>query len=249
MSYIWKYPESFVVQWAKFGLLILLPALALLLSGSQMLQSYAADSGNSNNITKDKSGMPVRIHSGKSKHDQTPSDLDSTINKMRESASKMSLPSSMFEPWWRTMLHDPDADWLMRNFDVMSSNPDKKWAFPVGLGAYIPRIDTSETADAIEITAEVPGIDDKNLDVTVTDDLVTIKGDKKSETTQKALNDGTGFQAVERSYGSFERTVALPCKVQSENAQASLKNGVLTIVIPKSHALQSEGKKLTIKSQ
>ncbi|MBX9877416.1 MAG: Hsp20/alpha crystallin family protein [Candidatus Obscuribacterales bacterium] len=249
MSYISKYPESFAVHWAKFGLLILLLALSLFLASGQMLHSYAADSGNTNNITKDKSGEPVRIHSGKSKHDQRPLDLDSTINKMRESASKLSLPSSMFEPWWRTMLHDPDADWLMRNFDVMSSNPDKNWAFPVGLGAYIPRLDTSETADTIEITAEVPGIDEKNLDVTVTDDLVTIKGDKKSETTQKALKDGSGFQAIERAYGSFERTVALPCKVQSENAQASLKNGILTIMIPKKHAPKSEGKKLTIKSE
>lgn len=249
MNYICKWPQSFVVHWSKFGLLILLLALAFLLAGSQMQRSYATDSGNSNYITKDKSGVPVRIHSGKSKHDQTSLDLDSTINKMRESASKLSLPSSMFEPWWRTMLHDPDADWLMRNFDVMSSNPDKNWAFPVGLGAYIPRLDTSETADAIEITAEVPGIDDKNLDVTVTNDLVTIKGDKKSETTQKALKDGTGFQAIERSYGSFERTIALPCKVQSDNAEASLKNGVLTIVIPKNQAAQSEGKKLTIKSE
>lgn len=249
MNYIWKWTEPFGVNRAKFGLLVLLLALALLLAGSQTPHSYAADSTNFNNIVKDKSGVPVRIHSGKSKHEQMPLDLDSTINKMRESASQLSLPSSMFEPWWRTMLHDPDADWLVRNFDVMSSNPEKNWSFPVGLGAYIPRLDTSETADAFEITAEVPGIDDKNLDVTVTDDLVTIKGDKKSETTHKALKDGTGFQAIERLYGSFERTVALPCKVQSENAQASLKNGVLTIVVPKNHSAQNDGKKLTIKSE
>lgn len=249
MNYVWKWPDPFVVHWAKMGLLILLLSLALLLASGQMLHSYAANSLNSNSITKSKSGVPVHVHSSKLNHDEMPSDLDSTINKMRESASKLSLPSSMFEPWWQTMFRDPDADWLIRNFDVMSSNPGKNWTFPVGLGAYIPRLDTSETADTIEITAEVPGIDDKNLDVTVTDDSVTIKGDKKSETTQKALKEGTGFKTIERSYGSFERTVALPCKVLSENAQATLKNGVLTIVIPKSPLAQSEAKKLTIKHE
>jgi HSP20 family protein len=249
MNYIRKWPESFVVNWAKSGLMLLLLTLVLLIACVQMQHSYAADSNKSSKTTEDKAGVPVQVHSGKANYEHAPSSLDSTINKLRESASRLSLPSSMFEPWWQTMFHDPDADWLIRNFDIMSSNPERSWTFPVGLGAYIPRLDTSETAEDIEITAEVPGIDEKNLDVTVTDDSVTIKGDKKSESTQKALKEGTGFQAIERSYGSFERTISLPCKVRSENARASLKNGILTVVIPKRQDVQSEGQKLTIKRE
>lgn len=97
------------------------------------------------------------------------------------------------------------------------------------------------------ITAEVPGIDESNLDVTVNDDSVTIKGDKKDEISQ-SKNDKS-FHAIERSYGSFERTVSLPCKVQSEKAQAVLKNGVLTVTIPKSHETKTDGRKLTIRRE
>ncbi len=145
------------------------------------------------------------------------------------------------------MQHDPDASWMLRNFDVMSSDMDRSWVFPIGMGAYIPRLDTTEQGNEIKITAEVPGIDDKDLDVTVNDDSVTIKGDKKDEVTQSKPD--KSFHAIERSYGAFERTIPLPCEVQSDNAQATLKNGVLTITIPKSQLAQNEGKKLTIRRE
>lgn len=93
----------------------------------------------------------------------------------------------------------------------------------------------------------MPGIDESNLDVTVNDDSVTIKGDKKDEISE-SKNDKS-FHAIERSYGSFERTVSLPCKVQSEKAQAVLKNGVLTVTIPKSHETKTDGRKLTIRRE
>jgi HSP20 family protein len=153
----------------------------------------------------------------------------------------------MFEPWWKTMQHDPDAGWMLRNFDVMSSDMDRSWSFPIGMGAYIPRLDTTEQGNEIKITAELPGIDEKDLDVTVNDDSVTIKGDKKDELT-KSKGDQS-FHAIERSYGAFERTIGLPCKVQTEKAQATLKNGVLTITVPKSELAQNEGKKLTIRRE
>lgn len=192
-------------------------------------------------------GVSVRVHSGKPSSPQKLSDLDAAINKLRSSASRLSLPSNMFEPWWKTMQRDPDSTWMLKNFDVMSSDLDRNWAFPVGLGAYIPRLDTTEQGGEIKITAEVPGIDENNLDVTVNDDSVTIKGDKKDEMTG-SRNDKS-FHAIERSYGSFERTVSLPCKVQGDKAQAVLKNGILTITVPKSQEPESQGKKLTIRRE
>ncbi|CAM6003821.1 unnamed protein product [Sphagnum balticum] len=197
--------------------------------------------------TKPDSATQVRIHAGSNSSPQKFSELDGAINKLRASASQLSLPSSMFEPWWKTMQHDPDASWMLRNFDVMSSDMDRRWSFPIGVGAYIPRLDTTEQGNEIKITAELPGIDEKDLDVTVDDDSVTIKGDKKDELTQSKGDQS--FHAIERSYGVFERTIGLPCKVQSEKAQAVLKNGVLTITVPKSQLAQSEGKKLTIRRE
>lgn len=187
-------------------------------------------------------GVSVPVHKGAARGPVKRFELDATINKMRESAPKLSLPSSLFEPWWQTMFHDPDSDWLLRNFDIMASNPDKKWAFPLGSGAYIPRVDLDTSGQSVKLSAEVPGIDEKDLDVTVTDDSVSIKGEKQAEESQKS---GKDFQSIERHYGSFERTISLPCKVDSDKAEARLKNGILTVVIPKIKETSS-GKKLTI---
>jgi HSP20 family protein len=106
-----------------------------------------------------------------------------------------------------------------------------------------PRIDTSETSREVTITADVPGMDEKDLDVCVTDNSVTIKGVKKREIRE------TDARKSERFYGTFERSLTLPCRVECEKADASLKNGVLTIVVPKSQIASRETKKLRIKTQ
>lgn len=187
--------------------------------------------------------IPVRVQKEHSNRAVRRFDLDAAINKMRESAPNLSLPSNMFEPWWQTMFHDPDSEWLLRNFDIMSSDPAKKWAFPLGSGAYIPRIDINTSGQSLEVTAEVPGIDEKNLSVEVTDQSLSIKGEKVAGEKQKS---GKDFQSIERHYGSFERIISLPCKVDSDKAVAKLKNGVLTIEIPMTQKDASSGKKLTI---
>jgi HSP20 family molecular chaperone IbpA len=222
------------------GMLALSVGLAL---GSGMFAGAGADNKSASGASQ---GVPVHVEKGHASSPQNRFDLDATINKMRASAPKLSLPSTLFEPWWQTMLRDPDSDWLLNNFDIMSSNPDKKWVFPLGSGAYIPRVDIDASGQTVKLSAEVPGIDEKNLDVTVNDDSVSIKGEKQAEETQKA---GKGFQSVERHYGAFERTVALPCKVDSDKAEAKLKNGVLTVEIPKAPDEKNEGKKLTIRHE
>lgn len=234
-------------QQSRVTFIALSLGLALGFSVGQILHSQAEETRHESKTQSETSemGASVKVHSGKSSSLQKLSDLDATINKLRSSASRLSLPSSMFEPWWKTMQHDPDASWMLKNFDVMASDLDRSWAFPVGLGAYIPRLDTSEQGNEIKITAEVPGIDESNLDVTVNDDSVTIKGDKQDELSHS--KDDKSIQTIERAYGSFERTVRLPCKVQSDKAQALLKNGVLTITVPKSQEPDSQGKKLTIR--
>ncbi|MBK7748308.1 MAG: Hsp20/alpha crystallin family protein [Candidatus Obscuribacter sp.] len=144
------------------------------------------------------------------------------------------------------MFKDPDSEWLMRNFDIMSSDPERSWAFPLGTGSYIPRVDIDTTDNLLKLTAEVPGIDEKNLDVTVTDEAVSIKGEKQAEEKKTNSKD---FQSIERHYGSFERTVALPCKIDKDKAEAKLKNGILTVTLPRLLEEKSPAKRLTIGRQ
>lgn len=231
------------------SLLTLSLGMCLGVMGGQFLQCHAETGSGSDSSSAQQSGMSVHVHSGKSIREHKPSNWDAEINKMRESASNLSLPSTLYEPWWQTMLHDPDASWILRNFDVMYSDPERSWSFPLGVGAYIPRIDTTESSDAVTISAEVPGMDEKNLDVTVTDDSVTLKGDKKEEIAEKDTKQPQNIRTIERSYGSFERTINLPCKVDSDKAEATLKNGILTITVPKIHVAATEGKKLSIKHE
>lgn len=217
-------------------------ALTVIVSAGFAAFARASDSTDKSTQSQEHD-VPVKVQKGHSTAPQMHFDLNARINKMRESAPKLSLPTNMFEPWWQTMFRDPDSEWLMHNFDIMSSDPERTWAFPLGTGSYIPRVDIDTTDNLVKLTAEVPGIDEKNLDVTVTEDGVSIKGEKQSEEKKAG---GKNFQSIERHYGSFERTVALPCKIDKDRAEAKLKNGILTVTIPRIQEEKNPAKRLTI---
>ncbi len=220
-------------------------ALSILVSAGFVAFAHASD-GSAKSSPAAEQEVRVNVHKGNTTAPQSHFDLNARINKMRESAPKLSLPTNMFEPWWQTMFKDPDSEWLMRNFDIMSSDPERSWAFPLGTGSYIPRVDIDTTDNLLKLTAEVPGIDEKNLDVTVTDEAVSIKGEKQAEEKKTNSKD---FQSIERHYGSFERTVALPCKIDKDKAEAKLKNGILTVTLPRLLEEKSPAKRLTIGRQ
>jgi HSP20 family protein len=90
-------------------------------------------------------------------------------------------------------------------------------------------INVSETDNEIRITAELPGVTEKDIDVSLDDDVLTIRGEKKFE----RKNEKENFHFVERSYGTFQRSLRLPYAVDSEQVQASFENGVLTVTLPK----------------
>lgn len=113
-----------------------------------------------------------------------------------------------------------------------------------GLG-FVPSVDVKERDSDILIQAELPGVDEKDISVTVTNDAVTIKGEKKEEKEDKGKN----YYYVERSYGSFNRIIPLGEEAESENAKASFKNGVLNITIPKSKKVKVEGIKVPIQAE
>ncbi len=97
-------------------------------------------------------------------------------------------------------------------------------------GEWVPSLDVSETKDEVVVRAEVPGIDAKDIDVTLKDGLLTIKGEKKAEKEEK----GENHHLTERRYGSFSRSVRLPFDVHASKIKANYKDGLLTITMPKS---------------
>ena len=106
----------------------------------------------------------------------------------------------------------------------------------------MPNTDVIESDKEIEITAELPGLQEKDVQVNVADNVLTIKGEKKAEMEEKDKN----YRLVERSYGSFARSVELPAGTNPDAIKASISNGVLKVVVPKPAPAQV--KKVEIKS-
>jgi HSP20 family protein len=103
-------------------------------------------------------------------------------------------------------------------------------------------MDIGETDKAIEITAELPGLEKKDVELNVADNLLTIRGEKKNEREEKNKD----YHLVERSYGSFSRSVELPAGVNVDNITAEIANGVLKVTVQKPAPKQA--KQIEIKS-
>jgi HSP20 family protein len=95
--------------------------------------------------------------------------------------------------------------------------------------SWLPSVDLSENSDSFLIKADVPGMDKKDIKITMQDNVLNISGEKKQEKEEKDRN----YHLIERSYGQFSRSFTLPTKVDSDKIKAEFKNGVLEIVIPK----------------
>jgi HSP20 family protein len=109
-------------------------------------------------------------------------------------------------------------------------------------GEWAPSIDIAETDNEIVVTAELPGVDQKDVDITITDDVLTLKGEKKEEKEIKKEN----YHRIERSYGGFQRTVTLPTGVQADKAKATYKDGVLTVNVPKTEEAKPKQIKINV---
>jgi HSP20 family protein len=111
------------------------------------------------------------------------------------------------------------------------------------LSAMVPRADFSETDELFRVTAELPGMDEDNIEVTLSDDVLVIKGEKKEDKTKEAEN----YHLTERHYGSFRRSFRVPEMVDQENVGAAFAKGVLEITLPKKPATGTSPKKIKIK--
>jgi HSP20 family protein len=137
------------------------------------------------------------------------------------------------------------------DFDRMRREMDRLWdSFVDGTverrakeeSVWLPSVDVSETKNDLVIKAELPGMDPKDIDITLSDGHLMIKGQKKHEKEEKDED----YHFVERSYGSFVRAVHLPKEVKHDKINASYKNGVLKIVLPKSEEAKTKEVKIKV---
>jgi len=126
-------------------------------------------------------------------------------------------------PWMGMTGLPRDVDrWFERFFET-------PWPEAPAMGEWVPALDVAETKDAVTVTAELPGVDAKELTVTLDGEYLTLKGEKENTREEKEER----RHRVERTYGAFTRTVRLPAPVDAAKVTATFKNGVVAIALPK----------------
>ena len=126
-------------------------------------------------------------------------------------------------PWTGLTSFKTEMDRLFERFWERDS---PEWP---ALGEWSPKLDLADTKDAIVVKAEVPGMDPKEIQLSLHDQVLTLKGEKKQEKEEKEEH----YYRAERSYGAFVRTVRLPATVDGSKVTATFKNGLLTVTLPK----------------
>ena len=128
-----------------------------------------------------------------------------------------------------------DSFW--RGFDLPWPSTSSAWSISM------PSVDVSESDKEIEVTAELPGIDEKDIDISLAEGVLTIRGEKKSEVEKKEKD----YYLQERPFGSIERVVPLPDTIDLDSANATFKNGVLTVKLAKKLEAAAATKRITVR--
>ncbi len=116
------------------------------------------------------------------------------------------------------------------------------WLLGGRRGEMTPAVDVAEDDKAVTLTAELPGMKEEDVEVVLRDDMLTVKGEKKSEREEKKEN----YHLTERRYGAFERTFRLPEAADADKIKAAIDDGVLTVTIPKKAEARKAEKKIKI---
>lgn len=139
----------------------------------------------------------------------------------------------------RGNLFDPPFGQLSRLFDELAQG----FGAPAVLRAgFTPALDVQEDASGVTVTADLPGMTDKDVTIELDDEVLTLRGEKKSETTREEA----GFHVQERSFGSFSRSVVLPFAPAHDQVKASFANGTLTIMLPRPPEAKPATKRIAI---
>jgi len=140
---------------------------------------------------------------------------------------------------------------LFNEFFGSEDMPDRWWPGPLlerqekALGDFVPRVNVSETDKEVQVSAELPGMDEKDVKVELEDDVLVLRGEKKHESEDKKGD----WHRVEYSYGSFHRAIPLPASVDAAKARAKFAKGVLRVEIPKKKEDSSKRKVVEITSE
>lgn len=135
-----------------------------------------------------------------------------------------------------------EMDRLFEEFTERIGAPAVRRRSFQGERAWTPGIDVIDRADEIYVKADLPGMDKKDIHVSVSGDILTIKGERKTEQEEK----GENYYRCETSYGNFMRTIPLPVSVESERIKAEYKNGVLELHLPKTREVKEKAKEIPI---
>jgi HSP20 family protein len=177
---------------------------------------------------------------------------------MAETATKLAVKSENKKgqpaapPEWRPF------ETLRREIDRLFDSFDGGfWRHPFGRSVFdieplwrreaawsVPAVDVAESEKAYEITAELPGMDEKNIEVKLVNGNLTIKGEKQEEKEEKKKD----YYLNERRFGSFERSFGVPEGVDASKIEASFNKGVLTVTLPKKPEVQTPAKKIEVKA-
>ena len=170
-----------------------------------------------------------------------------TASKVPVTQEKTAAPSPTLQPW-------QPLEGLHREIDRLFDSFGRGWpSFNCSLfeaeplwqrSIAAPAVDVTEDEKAYEITAELPGMEEKNIEVQVADGSLTIKGEKKEEKEEKKKD----YYLQERHFGSFQRSFALPKGVDTSKIEAAFKKGVLTVTLPKTAEAQKSQKKIEVKA-
>ena len=136
---------------------------------------------------------------------------------------------------------------LQREIDKVFDEFGRGFRFPSMFDGSVrggPRVDVSESEEQIQVTAELPGVEEKDVEVVLADNVLTIKGEKTSEREDKKKD----YHMVERTYGSFQRVTPVRYDIDPDNVAASFAKGVLTVTLPKPPEAIQKVKKIEIKS-
>jgi HSP20 family protein len=165
---------------------------------------------------------------------------------------KLAEPTSVMPTWWPVEGLRREIDRLFDDFGVgFWRSPFRRSMFAAEpfrrrelSWTAAPAVDVTESDKAYEVTADLPGMDEKNIEVKVVNGNLTIKGEKQEEKEEKKKD----YYLHERHFGSFERSFEVPDGVDADKIEASFKKGVLTVTLPKKPEAQKPAKKIEVKS-
>lgn len=157
--------------------------------------------------------------------------------RTRSSVPSAMQPQDEFSPF--LTLHRE----MNRLFDDVFSRFDGGMPSVFGRGGSWPSIEVNASEKEVRVSAELPGMEDKDVEVLVEGDVLTIRGEKRCESEDQDR------RFSERCYGRFERSIALPFEIEKDRAEATFRNGVLTVTLPKSAKAQESAKRIAINSK